>query len=204
MSFDADPGTGVAVYDSYNYGETTPWVEVGGTSLSASCWGGLFAIADQGRAAAGGTTLDGPSQTLPALYSLPAGDFHDITSGGNGTYNAGPGYDFVTGLGTPEANLVVSDLASYELGSQLVVSEQPPSSVTAGTPFEFIVDAVDSSGNLETSFNGSVTISFGSIWAAARYGARSSPRRLTAWRSWAACRSIRPARVTRSRRRAWE
>ena len=123
-----------------------PGYKSGGTSLSAACWAGLIAIADQGRVAAGGTTLDGPSQTLPALYSLPTGDFHDITSGGNGTFNAGPGYDLVTGLGTPEANVLVSDLASYELGSQLVVSAQPPSSVTAGTPFGFTVTALDSVG----------------------------------------------------------
>jgi hypothetical protein len=162
VAFDADPSTGVSVYDSYNYGTSTPWVEAGGTSLSAACWAGLIAIADQGRVAAGGTTLDGPSQTLPALYSLPTGDFHDITSGGNGTYNAGPGYDLVSGLGAPEANVLVSDLASYELGSQLVVSAQPPSSVTAGTQFGFTVTALDSSGDVETTFDGSVTVTFGS------------------------------------------
>ena len=55
-------------------------------------------------------SLDGPSQTLPALYSLPTADFHDITSGSNGTYSAGPGYDEVTGLGTPVANTLVPDL----------------------------------------------------------------------------------------------
>ena len=41
---------------------------------------------------------------------LPSTDFHDITTGGNGTYNAGPGYDLVTGLGTPVANLLVADM----------------------------------------------------------------------------------------------
>jgi hypothetical protein len=37
-------------------------------------------------------------------------DFHDITSGNNGTYSAGPGYDLVTGRGTPFANLIASAL----------------------------------------------------------------------------------------------
>lgn len=90
VSFDADPATGVSVYDSYNNGFSTPWVQLGGTSLSAACWAGLIAIADQGRVAAGGTPLDGPSQTLPALYSLPSGDFQDITSGNNGSYMPAP------------------------------------------------------------------------------------------------------------------
>ena len=71
----------------------------------------LVAIADQGRALAGKSSLDGPSQTLPMLYQLPGSDFHDITSGSNGAYSAGPGYDLVTGLGTPLANLIVPALA---------------------------------------------------------------------------------------------
>ncbi len=123
--------TGVSVYDSYNNGIVTPWVQqAGGTSLSASCWAGLIAIADQGRVAAGATTLDGPSQTLPALYALPASDFHDGLGGDNGTNDNGlldpARYDEVTGLGTPRANVLVSDLASYQWGSQLVVSVSAP------------------------------------------------------------------------------
>ena len=56
--------------------------------------GGLIAIADQGRALAGKAALDGATQTLPMLYALPAGDFHDITSGtstGRPNYSAGDG-----------------------------------------------------------------------------------------------------------------
>ncbi len=162
VSFDADPSTGVSVYDSFNNGSTTPWVQMGGTSLSASCWAGLIAIADEGRLAAGGMTLDGPSQTLPALYSLPVDDFHDITSGSNGASSAGPGYDLVTGLGTPQASVLVSDLASYELGSQLVVSSQPSSKVPAGDPFQLKVTVLDRFGNVETSYGGSVTVALGS------------------------------------------
>lgn len=37
----------------------------------------------------------------PVAYANP-GAFHDITSGNNGAYNAGPGWDAVTGLGTPD------------------------------------------------------------------------------------------------------
>ncbi|HTU18297.1 MAG TPA: hypothetical protein VMG10_09590 [Gemmataceae bacterium] len=62
----------------------------------------------------GDSTLDGPSQTVPALYQMPSTNFHDITSGSNGTYSAGPGYDLVTGLGSPIANLVVNSLVSYD------------------------------------------------------------------------------------------
>jgi subtilase family serine protease len=114
VSFDADPHTGVGIFDSYD-NSAAPWEQVGGTSLSTPCWAGLIAIADQLRVAAypGLDTLDGATDTLPGLYSLAQSDFYDITSGTNGMYYAGPGYDMVTGLGTPVANLLVPDLAMY-------------------------------------------------------------------------------------------
>ena len=36
--------------------------------------------------------------------------------------------------------------------------QQPPASLTAGTPFGLTVEVEDSSGNIETSFNGTVTV----------------------------------------------
>ena len=47
---------------------------------------------------------------VSAIYSLPASAFHDITTGGNGAVAAGPGYDAVTGRGSPYAGRVVSGL----------------------------------------------------------------------------------------------
>ncbi len=72
ISFDANPATGVAVYDSYDNGASTPWEQVGGTSLAAPAVAGLISIVDEARVAAGDGLLDGPSQTLPLLYALPA------------------------------------------------------------------------------------------------------------------------------------
>jgi hypothetical protein len=106
---------GIYIYDSYQYnasdggGRGLPWTEQGGTSFACAMWAGLIAIADQGRAYYGLPTLDGATGTLPILYDLPSSDFHDITTGNNG-YAAGPGYDLVTGLGSPIANLLVPDL----------------------------------------------------------------------------------------------
>ena len=91
--------------------DLNPRAEVGGTSLSAPCWSGLIGIADQLRASQDLAPLDGPTQTLPALYGLPATDFHDITGGNNG-YPAGPGFDMCTGLGTPVTSSLVPDLAA--------------------------------------------------------------------------------------------
>jgi subtilase family serine protease len=90
----------VAIYDSYDYGSAKPWVEVGGTSVSTPCWAALMAVTNQGRLANGLSRLNtaGPTQTQAFLYGLPSADFHDVTSGSNGGYAAGVGYDEVTGL----------------------------------------------------------------------------------------------------------
>ena len=54
-----------------------------------------------------------PTETQQALYSLPQSDYNVITSGSNG-YTANAGYNLVTGLGTPVANLLVRDLIAYQ------------------------------------------------------------------------------------------
>lgn len=45
---------------------------------------------------------------------------------------------------------------------QLVVTQQPPSSLVAGAPFGLTVQVVDRSGNVEPSYNGPVTVGIGS------------------------------------------
>jgi subtilase family serine protease len=145
VAFDADPETGVDVYDSYDNGAATPWNVIGGTSLASPSWGGLIAIADEGIVAAGGDTLDGATQTLPRLYTLyqtKPSDFHDITSGSNGAYSAGPGYDEVTGLGSPVANQLIPDLIGLQVHDTL-------SGATEGHPLTNVAVAtfVDPTGS---------------------------------------------------------
>ncbi len=129
VSFDADPNSGVPLYDSWDFGTQSPWLQVGGTSFSTPSWAALIAIADQGRVAAGETPLDGATQTLPKLYGMSTADFHDITSGNNG-FAAQAGYDLVTGIGTPRAVLVVNDL----IGGFAVASSTPANGATVSTP----------------------------------------------------------------------
>jgi subtilase family serine protease len=105
VSFDANPDTGVAVYSTVNGG----WYEVGGTSVAAPAWSGILADADQLRAAAGTGPLTAAGyQAQRALYGLAEG-LGDITKGSNGgcgkVCQAGPGYDFVTGLGSPRPGI---------------------------------------------------------------------------------------------------
>ena len=119
VSMEANPNTGVPVYDSWDFGTSTPWIPgyEGGTSLAAPMWAGLVAIADQGRNLSGLGSLNGSTtQTLPTgRINCPSSDFHDITSGSNG-YSAGTGYDLVTGIGSPVANSLVPGLAGVSSG----------------------------------------------------------------------------------------
>ena len=140
VSLDADPGSGVAIVDSYDSpaGNTGPWeLIIGGTSLATPMTAGEVAIADQGRVAAGLTSLDGGSQLLPRFYQLSesnyAANYHDVTTGNNG-HPAAVGYDLGTGLGTPIANVLLPDLAGADTVSGRAYTDTNADGVyTAGT-----------------------------------------------------------------------
>jgi pro-kumamolisin-like protein/PKD domain-containing protein len=99
---------------------------VGGTSLSTPIWAGIAAIGDQ--------YAGGPLGFLdPSLYAIAAGpnysrDFHDIETGNNG-YAAGPGWDPVTGLGTPRVASLLKDL-----NRAVTVTANDPTSFVYATP----------------------------------------------------------------------
>ena len=114
VSFLADPATGVWIADNFNLSADSSFEVVGGTSLSAPSWAGLLALTNQARVASGESTLNAndPTETQQALYALPQSAFNVIASGFNG-FNAGTGYNLVTGLGTPQANLLVPDLVAW-------------------------------------------------------------------------------------------
>ncbi len=167
VSFNADPNTGVAVYDSTSYSGQSGWFQVGGTSAAAPAWAGLVAIADQGLSAAGKGTLS-TTQLSTELYNLPSTDFHDITSGSNG-YSATPGYDLVTGLGSPKANMVVSGILAANGVSTVASKSTAIVSVTVvSSTHEYIVSVgpTSGSGTTTSSTGGSSTTSIGAAPAA--------------------------------------
>jgi len=95
---DADPETG---YNVVVDGQSTV---IGGTSAVAPLWAGLFALINQSL----GTNV---GYVNPLLYAAKAeATFHDITSGNNGSYSAGPGWDACTGLGTPNGTALLTAL----------------------------------------------------------------------------------------------
>ncbi len=134
VAFDADPYTGVPVYDSYNNTGSAKWSQVGGTSIGAPVWAAIVAIADQGRDLAGLPTLDIP-ELMSSIYAMPSNYFHDITASGGAPANTpAVGYDLATGRGTPKADLVVSYLVGVNSVSGTVFDDVNGNSVLDGEP----------------------------------------------------------------------
>jgi subtilase family serine protease len=125
VAYDADPNTGFSVYDSVAYQGNSGWQQYGGTSAGAPQWAALVALVDQGRVAAGNQPIDGPTQFLPTLYSLPSSDFHQPTTDDTGTVSFS-GYNDYTGLGSPQANLLVPALIGVSFSSIVVPSVVEP------------------------------------------------------------------------------
>jgi len=97
---DADPFTGYQVdVDGSN-------IVVGGTSAVAPLWAGLIACFNSALKASVGYLNPTLYQSVAAL----AGTFHDITSGNNDGYSAGPGWDACTGWGSPNGAAILSSL----------------------------------------------------------------------------------------------
>jgi subtilase family serine protease len=155
VSYDANPSTGFSVYDSVAYNGVKGWQTIGGTSAGAPQWAALVAIADQGRALHGLSSLSG-TQTLDAIYAAPAADFHDITTGHNLYYYATPGWDPATGLGTPVANLLTNYLSTYGTTSTVAVAAAQ-TTTSSGFPFFFSNGGGYSGGGFLTSSGNSVT-----------------------------------------------
>ena len=76
----------------------------------------------------------------------------------------------------PDGNIWFADDGTRSIGvetlnsTHLVVTQQPPASVSAGTAFGLTVVAEDSSGNLDSSFNGTLTVTLASNLGGATLG----------------------------------
>ncbi len=110
VSAEASLLTGVAVYSALQGG----WTVVGGTSVSAPIWAGMYSL---GSAASIGLGFPTPGFANPTIYKIAEGEglyavgLRDIFDGSNGDatvygapgYSAGFGYDDASGLGSLEA-----------------------------------------------------------------------------------------------------
>ena len=120
VAADADPNTGFPVVTATTGGGYSVSAH-GGTSAAAPTWAGIIALADQ----YAGRPL---GFVNPAIYQIAHSShyhqaFHDITAGAANTakfppvtisgYRPGPGWDPVTGWGSPDAKVLVPLLVSY-------------------------------------------------------------------------------------------
>ena len=95
VSSDADPNTGVSVYDSTRCQGLSGWLVFGGTSVSSPCLAGMANLS--GHSYADSTVL------LTNTYAhLGTSSFRDILTGTAGSFSCTTGWDFVTGVGTPQ------------------------------------------------------------------------------------------------------
>jgi hypothetical protein len=116
--------------DSFDFPNANPTREFAfGTSIGTPMWAAFLAVVDQGRALQGKGPL---ANAQEAVYNIPTSDFHDITTGFNLVAAAGPGYDGVTGLGTPIANRMAGDLVAATTGPVLFLGAAPESNPPGG------------------------------------------------------------------------
>jgi subtilase family serine protease len=140
VSYDADPRSGVAVYDTSTKAGQAGWWRVGGTSVGAPQWAAIQAL--------GHSCLNSSfyqiANSIDYAYHL-----RDITVGTNGKYFAKRGYDLVTGLGSPlTTNFTVTPTPTFSVSAS-------PSNFTAtlGTQTNVTISVMSIRG-----FNGTVVL----------------------------------------------
>ena len=146
VAADADPATGVTIYDSYNGfgGFQSGW---GGTSEASPIIAATYALA--GAAAAG---------TYPASYPYAhASDLNNVTTGSNGDCgnylcNGGTGYNGPTGLGTPEGTAAFTAPSTPPVNT-ITVTNPGAQSSTKGTPITpLAIKATDSDSSATLTY----------------------------------------------------
>lgn len=106
----AAPSSGYAVIAE---GQSIP---TGGTSAAAPLWTGSMTLIDELAKRRTGRLLP---FLAPLLYQAAARDpsaFYDVRLGGNRFYRTGPGWDYSTGLGTPDFGRLANDLIALARG----------------------------------------------------------------------------------------
>jgi subtilase family serine protease len=112
IAYNADPSTAILIYLSFQPGQAGYYL-IGGTSEGSPQWSGLIADGNQ----LAGHPLGFLNESLYEIgHSHDASEFyHDVTSGNNSAagirgYNAMPGWNLVTGWGSPKASNLLAQL----------------------------------------------------------------------------------------------
>jgi subtilase family serine protease len=145
VAMDADPNTGVAVYDTYDQGG---WLEVGGTSASSPMIASVYALA--------GTPTAG---TYPGSYIYQhTSNLFDVTSGADGSCSPAylctgeAGYDGPTGWGTPNGIAAFSNGGGTG-GNTVTVTNPGSQTGTVGTAASLQIHATDSASGQTLTYS---------------------------------------------------
>lgn len=139
-------GVSLDSYQVYIRGQNASFT---GTSAATPLWAGLFARVNQGIGARAGlplATLYGPL--------LTAGGLNDITTGDNGAYTAGPGWDACTGLGSPNGTAI---LTGWRTARQVAPTVTGLSESSGSAGDQLVVTG--------TGFLGATAVNFGTVTA---------------------------------------
>jgi kumamolisin len=131
-------------------------VEVGGTSWGAPTWAGICARINQANVEAGRPTVGLLGPDIYPLLGTSA--FHDILSGSNGAYSAGPGYDLCTGLGSPN----IANLVGYLVSIPAFIV-QPTDQET--NPGQGAVFSLSANGTGTLSYQWQISTNAGDTWS---------------------------------------
>jgi kumamolisin len=112
----ADPDTGYIIFVTDPETGQGSWTTVGGTSASAPLWAGIQVLMEQAAAAQGVDALGFMAPRYYRIAQSQPGAFHDVTRGGNLVDVSGAGWDFATGVGSPDVEVltqaVLADIAA--------------------------------------------------------------------------------------------
>lgn len=139
VASDGDPNTGYSVYTGGK------WQVYGGTSCAAPMWAGWAALYNQkakARLGAGNA----------AIYGLKGNTFHDITSGSNGDFRAGPGYDETTGWGSYDGTKLFNALNGSSSGNTVTVTNPGDQTTAVNGTVNLTVKATDSSSSAKLTY----------------------------------------------------
>ncbi|MDE1852650.1 MAG: hypothetical protein KGI38_02750 [Thaumarchaeota archaeon] len=164
VAADANPYTGMVIVLEGGY------YVIGGTSLGSPAWAGMTAVMDQYMG-------KGLGLLNPYLYSIYGNKtaydsaFNQVTFGYNGAYQAGPGYNLVTGLGSPNLPKLAADVRAQAQALTIRVntdrgsSSSAPSQYSYGETIKIAAAATDPRGGrvLAGTFTASIDASTGHV-----------------------------------------
>ena len=151
-------------FDNYVCTMGECYTDVAGTSFAAPRWAGFMALVNQQAVEAGNAPLGGIGFIDAALSQIGTGtsygsDFHDIQSGNNDTddqtvwFSAVPGYDLVTGWGSPAGQSLINDLAGPATPGFWISSAAGTVNVVEGNNTTDTISVIDAGG-----FSGKVSL----------------------------------------------